>query len=117
MTAYFTLVCDDIPHNVVLLDAGSSPLEVAKTFREVTGGGLWHAKQTVTDTPPVLLFEGIEERAARSRCHGRGGAMGQRECPAVAHSARAGYFAPEWDHARSGDHFEDPRSDEQPAQP
>ncbi|SOB81369.1 ribosomal protein L7/L12 [Streptomyces sp. 1331.2] len=65
MTAYFTLVCDDIPHNVVLLGAGPSPLEVAKTFRTVTGGGLWHAKQTVTDTPPVLLFEGIEEKAAR----------------------------------------------------
>ncbi|MFI9276160.1 ribosomal protein L7/L12 [Kitasatospora sp. NPDC052896] len=65
MTEYFTLICDDIPHNVVLLDAGPSPLEIAKTFRTMTGVGLWRAKQTVTDTPPVLLFEGIEENAAR----------------------------------------------------
>ncbi|MFB7620165.1 ribosomal protein L7/L12 [Kitasatospora sp. NPDC056181] len=65
MTEYFTLICDDIPHSVVLLDAGPSPLEVAKTFRAMADGGLWRAKQTVTDTPPVLLFERIEENAAR----------------------------------------------------
>ncbi|MFI9274901.1 ribosomal protein L7/L12 [Kitasatospora sp. NPDC052896] len=40
-------------------------MEVAKTFRTMTDSGLWRAKQTVTEPPPVLLLEGIEEHAAR----------------------------------------------------
>ncbi|GAA2807519.1 ribosomal protein L7/L12 [Kitasatospora sp. CM 4170] len=65
MTTYLTLVCDDIPYDVFLLDVGPSPLEVAKRFRTMTSVGLWRAKQTVTGAPPVLLFAGIEEDAAR----------------------------------------------------
>jgi large subunit ribosomal protein L7/L12 len=66
MTVYVELVCDDVPDNVVLLDAGPSPLAVAKAVRLMTGLGLWHAKQTVT-AAPVLLFERVEEGGARQR--------------------------------------------------
>ncbi|WP_188306436.1 ribosomal protein L7/L12 [Streptomyces sp. CBMA123] len=61
---YVTLVCDDVPQNVVLHEAGPRLLEVAKILRAETGAGLWRAKQAVTGPPPVLLFECVEERAA-----------------------------------------------------
>ncbi|WP_071374010.1 ribosomal protein L7/L12 [Streptomyces sp. MUSC 14] len=57
----------DVAVQVVLLDDGPSLLEVAKVFRLMTGLGLWHAKQTVTAAPLVLLFERLKEAAARER--------------------------------------------------
>ncbi|MBF9072519.1 ribosomal protein L7/L12 [Streptacidiphilus fuscans] len=53
------LICDEIPLDVVLLDPGPRPLEVAKALRGLVGGGLWRAKQTVTQTPPVRLAENV----------------------------------------------------------
>ncbi|MEW2306757.1 hypothetical protein AB0958_43665 [Streptomyces sp. NPDC006655] len=34
---YFMLVCDDVPHDVVLTDAGVRVLEVAQVVRRLTG--------------------------------------------------------------------------------
>ncbi|MEZ0066215.1 ribosomal protein L7/L12 [Streptacidiphilus sp. MAP12-20] len=45
MTRYFMLVCDDVPHDVVLLDVGRSPLELAKAYRALTGVGLRAAER------------------------------------------------------------------------
>ncbi|WP_079172970.1 ribosomal protein L7/L12 [Streptomyces monashensis] len=59
MPRTFLLICDEIPRDIVLLDPGPQPLEVAKALRGLAGGGLWRAKQTVTQTPPVRLAEGV----------------------------------------------------------
>ena len=61
MPDQFLLVCDEIPQDIVMLAVGPRPLEVAKALRELVGDGLWRAKQMVTQTPPVLLAEGVGE--------------------------------------------------------
>ncbi|MFF2548089.1 ribosomal protein L7/L12 [Kitasatospora sp. NPDC058063] len=59
MPEQFLLICDEIPQDIVLLDVGPRPLEVAKVLRELVGVGLWRAKQIVTQTPPVRLAEEV----------------------------------------------------------
>ncbi|GAA4983796.1 hypothetical protein GCM10025734_06230 [Kitasatospora paranensis] len=61
MTDRFVLICDHIPQDIVLLDVGPRPLEVAKALRELMGMGigLWRAKQIVTQALPVRLAEGV----------------------------------------------------------
>jgi large subunit ribosomal protein L7/L12 len=63
MPEYALLICDDVPQDIVLLDAGPHPLEVVKALREIFGGGLSRAQQTVKQTPPVLLAERVGEEA------------------------------------------------------
>ncbi|MFG2825119.1 ribosomal protein L7/L12 [Kitasatospora sp. NPDC048365] len=63
-TEFYLLVCDDVPYDVVLLDPGARPLEVAKVLRAVVGGGLWGAKQAVTGERPVVLLDGLREDEA-----------------------------------------------------
>ncbi|MFB9369905.1 ribosomal protein L7/L12 [Kitasatospora albolonga] len=65
-TVYATLVCDDVPHDLVLLDVGPAPLAVAKAYQLMTGLGLWRAKQAVTAPPPVLLLECLLEEDAHA---------------------------------------------------
>ncbi|KUO09244.1 ribosomal protein L7/L12 [Streptomyces sp. DSM 15324] len=59
MPEQFLLICDEIPQDIVLLDVGPRPLEVAKALRALVGVGLWRAKQIVTQMPPVRLAEGV----------------------------------------------------------
>ncbi|WP_046732023.1 50S ribosomal protein L7/L12 [Streptomyces humi] len=43
---YFSLVCDDVPHDVVLTDPGVRVLEVAQVVRRLTGLSLWRGNAT-----------------------------------------------------------------------
>ncbi|WP_042374643.1 ribosomal protein L7/L12 [Streptacidiphilus neutrinimicus] len=65
MPEHVLLICDEIPHDVVLLDLGPRPLEVIKVLRMIFDGGLWRARQTVKQSPPVLLAERIAPEAGR----------------------------------------------------
>lgn len=48
---YFTLVCDDLPHEVVLVHPGACPLDVVQVVRRIAGLSLWGSKVLV-DRPP-----------------------------------------------------------------
>ncbi|MGW2701137.1 ribosomal protein L7/L12 [Streptomyces sp. NPDC001340] len=60
---YFTLVCDDVPKDVLLVDPGASPLDVAQVVRRLAGLSLWRSKALV-DQAPVVILDGIPEGAA-----------------------------------------------------
>ncbi|MFI1767366.1 ribosomal protein L7/L12 [Streptomyces sp. NPDC020800] len=60
---YFTLVCDDVPNDVLLVDPGVSPLDVAQVVRRLAGLGLWRSKVLV-DQAPVVILDGIPKEAA-----------------------------------------------------
>ncbi|MFD5536974.1 ribosomal protein L7/L12 [Streptomyces sp. NPDC127079] len=60
---YFMLVCDDVPHDVVLTDAGVRVLEVAQVVRRLTGLSLWRSKLLTTQVPAVIL-DGIPQEDA-----------------------------------------------------
>lgn len=61
---YFLLVCDDVPHNVVLTDLGPRVMDVVQVVRRLTGLSLWHSKVLVTQVPAVILTGVPEEDAA-----------------------------------------------------
>jgi large subunit ribosomal protein L7/L12 len=63
MPEHFLLICDEIPQDIMLVDVGPRPLDVAKVLRELVGGGLWRAKQKVTQAPPVRLAECVGDEA------------------------------------------------------
>ncbi|MER7486450.1 ribosomal protein L7/L12 [Streptomyces sp. NPDC126497] len=52
---YVLLVCDDVPHDVVLTDPGMRTLDVARVVRRLTGLSLWHSKVLATRVPAVIL--------------------------------------------------------------
>jgi large subunit ribosomal protein L7/L12 len=52
---YFLLVCDDVPHDVVLTDPGARVLDVARVVRRLTGLSLWRSKVLATQVPAVIL--------------------------------------------------------------
>ncbi|SES47788.1 large subunit ribosomal protein L7/L12 [Streptomyces sp. yr375] len=52
---YFLLVCDDVPHDVVLTDPGVRVLDVARVVRRLTGLSLWHSKVLAVRIPAVVL--------------------------------------------------------------
>ena len=52
---YFLLVCDDVPHDVVITDPGARVLDVARVVRRLTGLSLWHSKALATRVPAVIL--------------------------------------------------------------
>jgi large subunit ribosomal protein L7/L12 len=60
---YFTLVCDDVPNDVVLIAPGTRVLDVAQAVRRLTGLSLWRSKVLV-DQAPVLILDGLPEETA-----------------------------------------------------
>ncbi|WP_329411282.1 ribosomal protein L7/L12 [Streptomyces sp. NBC_00704] len=52
---YILLVCDDVPHEVVLTDSGARVMDVVQVIRRLTGLSLWHSKLLATRPPVVLL--------------------------------------------------------------
>lgn len=61
---YFLLVCDDVPHDVVLIDPGVRVRDVVRVVRRLTGLSLWRSKVLATRVPAVLLAGVPEEDAA-----------------------------------------------------
>ncbi|MBD2817137.1 ribosomal protein L7/L12 [Streptomyces parvulus] len=61
---YILLVCDDVPHDVVLSDPGVRVMDVVRVVRRLTGLSLWHSKVLTTQVPAVLLAGVPEEDAA-----------------------------------------------------
>lgn len=59
------LICDDVPHDVLLLDPGSSPLAAVQAVRRLTGLSLWHSKNLV-DRAPVVVMDGLPEETAEA---------------------------------------------------
>ncbi len=43
-TEYYTLICDDPSHEVVLIDCGPRDMDVTRAVRKVTGLSLWHSR-------------------------------------------------------------------------
>ncbi|MGX1270801.1 ribosomal protein L7/L12 [Streptomyces phaeoluteigriseus] len=61
---YFLLVCDDVPHDVVLTDPGARAMDVVRVVRRLTGLSLWRSKLLATQVPAVILAGVPEEDAA-----------------------------------------------------
>ncbi|MFH9549385.1 ribosomal protein L7/L12 [Streptomyces sp. NPDC051445] len=61
---YFLLVCDDVPHDVVLTDPGVRLMDVVRVVRRLTGLSLWHSRVLATRIPAVILTCVSEEDAA-----------------------------------------------------
>ncbi|MER7683493.1 ribosomal protein L7/L12 [Streptomyces sp. NPDC097610] len=62
---YFLLVCDDVPHDVVLTDPGIRVLDVAQVVRRLTGLSLWRSKVLATHVPAMIL-DGVPEEDAEA---------------------------------------------------
>ncbi|MFD5265266.1 ribosomal protein L7/L12 [Streptomyces sp. NPDC058335] len=62
---YFSLVCDDVPHDVVLTDPGVRVIDVARAVRRLTGLSLWHSRVLATRTPAVVL-DGVPRGGAEA---------------------------------------------------
>ncbi|MER5753096.1 ribosomal protein L7/L12 [Streptomyces sp. NPDC002088] len=80
---YFLLVCDDVPHDVVLTDPGVRVLDVARVVRRLTGLSLWHSKVLATQIPAVVL-DGVPQEdaeAAVAALHDVGAEAEAREQP------------------------------------
>ncbi|MFC9288681.1 ribosomal protein L7/L12 [Streptomyces sp. NPDC057052] len=60
---YFLLVCDDVPHDVVLTDPGVRVMDVVRVVRRLTGLSLWRGKVLATRVPAVVLARVPEEGA------------------------------------------------------
>ncbi|MFD7599599.1 ribosomal protein L7/L12 [Streptomyces mirabilis] len=63
MTEYFLLVCDDVPHDVLLTDPGARVLDVAQVVRRLTGLSLWRSKVLATQVPARILEGVLQEDA------------------------------------------------------
>ncbi|MEU4272937.1 ribosomal protein L7/L12 [Streptomyces sp. NPDC026092] len=63
MSESFLLVCDDLPHTVVLTDSGPRAIEVVKLLHRRTGLSLWHCKSLVSQLPAAIL-ENLPEEVA-----------------------------------------------------
>ncbi|MDH6518193.1 large subunit ribosomal protein L7/L12 [Streptomyces sp. SAI-135] len=63
---YFLLVCDDVPHDVVLTDPGVRVMDVVQLVRRLTGLSLWRSKVLATQVPAVILACVPEEDATAS---------------------------------------------------
>ncbi|MEV0184887.1 ribosomal protein L7/L12 [Streptomyces sp. NPDC050625] len=60
---YFLLVCDDVPHDVVLTAPGARVLDVAQVVRQMTGLSLWRSKVLATQVP-ALILDGVPQEDA-----------------------------------------------------
>lgn len=59
----FLLVCDDVPHTVVLTDSGPRAIEIVKLLHRRTGLSLWHCKSLISELPATILKNVPEEVA------------------------------------------------------
>jgi large subunit ribosomal protein L7/L12 len=64
-TEYYTLLCDDPLHEVVLIDCGSRELDVIRAVGKVTGLSLWHSR-VLARQAPVVLVGGLSAYGAQS---------------------------------------------------
>ncbi|MEU2549455.1 ribosomal protein L7/L12 [Streptomyces roseolus] len=62
---YYTLLCDDPAHEVVLVDCGSHEKDVILALRKLTGLSLWHSR-VLARQAPVTILEGLGDYEARS---------------------------------------------------
>ncbi|MGY5116186.1 ribosomal protein L7/L12 [Streptomyces sp. 900105755] len=63
MSESFLLVCDELPHSVVLTDAGNRTTEIVKLLHRRTGQSLWHCKSLISDLPATVV-EYVPEEVA-----------------------------------------------------
>ncbi|MGW0886455.1 ribosomal protein L7/L12 [Streptomyces sp. NPDC002671] len=59
----FLLVCDDLPHTVVLTDSGPRVMDIVKLLHRRTGLSLWHCKSLISHLPATIL-ENVPEEVA-----------------------------------------------------
>lgn len=59
----FLLVCDDVPHTVVLTDSGPRAIEIVKLLHRRTRLSLWHCKSLISELPATILKNVPEEVA------------------------------------------------------
>ncbi|WP_033312416.1 ribosomal protein L7/L12 [Streptomyces iakyrus] len=80
---YVSLVCDDVPHDVVLTDTGVRVLDVVQVVRRLTGLSLWRSKVLATQIPAVILVGVPQEDAeeAVTALHDVGARAEAREQP------------------------------------
>ncbi|HEY9369072.1 ribosomal protein L7/L12 [Streptomyces sp.] len=64
-TEYYTLLCDDPSHEVVLIDCGPRELDVIRAVHKVTGLSLWHSR-VLARQAPVTVLEGLSPYRAQS---------------------------------------------------
>ncbi|MFD5323668.1 ribosomal protein L7/L12 [Streptomyces sp. NPDC127092] len=64
-TGYFTLLCDDPSHEVVLVDCGPREMDVVLAVRKVTGLSLWHSRGLARQAP-VTVVRGLSAFRAQS---------------------------------------------------
>ncbi|MFD0369947.1 ribosomal protein L7/L12 [Streptomyces sp. NPDC059071] len=64
-TEYFTLLCDDPSHEVVLLDCGPRGKDVTLAVRKVTGLSLWQSRLLARQAP-VTVVGGLSAFRAQS---------------------------------------------------
>ncbi|GHF80247.1 ribosomal protein L7/L12 [Streptomyces griseosporeus] len=64
-TEYYTLLCDDPSHEVVLIDCGPCEREVILAVRMVTGQSLWRSWDLARQAP-VALLGGLSAYRAQS---------------------------------------------------
>ncbi|MGW3134414.1 ribosomal protein L7/L12 [Streptomyces sp. NPDC001139] len=64
-TEYFTLLCDDPSHEVVLIDCGPREMDVILAVRKVTGQSLWHSRDLARQAPVTLVGD-LSAHSART---------------------------------------------------
>ncbi|MFI2734713.1 ribosomal protein L7/L12 [Streptomyces sp. NPDC018711] len=62
---YYTLLCDDPSHEVVLVDCGPREKDVILALRKLTGLSLWHSR-VLARQAPVIVLEGLGDYEAQS---------------------------------------------------
>ncbi|MET9677061.1 ribosomal protein L7/L12 [Streptomyces sp. NPDC006482] len=62
---YYTLLCDDPSHEVVLVDCGPRETDVILALRKLTGLSLWRCRELARQAP-VTVLEGQPDYEARS---------------------------------------------------
>ncbi|SDT01548.1 large subunit ribosomal protein L7/L12 [Streptomyces sp. TLI_053] len=60
---HFTLICDNVPNDVVLTDFGPRVIEVVKVLRRRTELGLWQSRSLLDRLPATVLEDVSQERA------------------------------------------------------
>ncbi|MER7515206.1 ribosomal protein L7/L12 [Streptomyces sp. NPDC126499] len=55
---HFTLLCDDPPHEVVLVDCGPRERDLVVAVRQVAGLSLWRSRNLMRKAP-VTVLEGL----------------------------------------------------------
>ncbi|GAA2543841.1 hypothetical protein GCM10010423_48600 [Streptomyces levis] len=60
---YVLLLCDEVPHDVVLTDIGVRVLDVVQVVRRLTDLSLWRSKILATQSPSLILVGVPQEDA------------------------------------------------------